>query len=129
MELRLDKCEFLATQIEYLGYTVTNDGISPTVNAAVKNFSIPRNIYEVQNFLGLSSYFRKFVQGFAHIAKPLYDMLKAKETFNFGTKELESFEIIKDKLTSFPVLSIYINIPGVLPSCIVTQARQAMVPF
>jgi len=109
MELRLDKCEFLATQIEYLEYTVTNDGISPTVNgiAAIKNFPIPRNIHEVQSFLGLSSYFRKFVQGFAHIAKPLYDMLKAKETFNFGTKELESFEIIKDKLTSFPVLSIY----------------------
>jgi len=91
MKLRLDKCEFLATQIEYLGYTVTNDGITPTVNgiAVVKNFPIPRNIHEVQSFLRLSLYFRKFVQGFAHIAKPLYDMLKAKETFNFGSKELE----------------------------------------
>ncbi|KAL6419642.1 hypothetical protein ACFW04_011305 [Cataglyphis niger] len=62
MELRLDKCEFLATKIEYLGYAVTKDGVSPTTNgvSAVEKFPISRNVKEVQSFLGLSSYFWKF---------------------------------------------------------------------
>lgn len=109
MELRLDKCEFLATEIDYLGYLVTQKGISPTTNgiSAIEKFPIPRHIKEVQSFLGLSSYFRKFVQNFAHLAKPLYDLLKSKGDFRFNAKELESFEVIKSKLMSFPVLSIY----------------------
>lgn len=109
MELRLDKCEFLATKIEYLGYLITEHGIQPTKDsiAAIEDFPIPRNTREVQSFLGLSSYFRKFIEKFAQIAKPLYDLIKSNTTFRFDSKELESFEAIKCKLTSVPLLAIY----------------------
>lgn len=55
----------------------------------------------------MSFYFRKFVQNFAQVTKPLYELLKSKENFRFDAKELEFFEEIKSKLMSFPVLSIY----------------------
>lgn len=109
MQLRLDKCEFLATTIEYLGYSITKEGIRPTKSgiAVIEEFPIPRNVKEVQSFIGLSSYFRKFIEKFAFIAKPLYDMLKPNVTFRFGENELKSFETIKTKLTSSPLLAIY----------------------
>lgn len=109
MELRIDKCEFLATDIEYLGYRVSGDGIQPTTNgiAAVESFPIPTNVKDVQSFIGLSSYFRKFIKKFAFIAKPLYDLLKSKAIFQFGAKELDAFGTIKFKLISTPLLAIY----------------------
>ena len=109
MELRLDKCKFASTSIDYLGYLITGKGIQPTANgiAAVANFPIPRNLKEVHSFIGLSSYFRKFIEKFAVLAKPLNDLMKAGATFMFGAKELEAFETIKRKLISAPILAIY----------------------
>lgn len=109
MSLRLDKCEFLVTEIEYLGYHITKAGISPTVTgmSAIEKFPLPRNVREIQSFLGLSSYFRKFIEKFSIIAKPLYDLTKTNVKFHCGQNELESFETIKAKLVSAPVLAIY----------------------
>lgn len=88
MELRLDKCEFLTTKIEYVDYLITKEGIQPTMNgvAAIQKFLIPRNIKDVQSFIGLSSYFRKFIEKFAFIAKPLYETIKPNFLFNLVLK-------------------------------------------
>lgn len=109
MNLRLDKCKFLYTKIDYLGYTITKDGIQPTNDGikAIQAFPVPRNVHEVQSFLGLSSYFRKFIENFAIIAKPLYDLLRKNVPFTFTVVELKAFERIKTKLTSSPILAIY----------------------
>lgn len=109
MELRLDKCEFLATRIGYLGYMISSEGIQPTMSgiAAIEQFPIPRNTKDVQSFIGLSSYFRKFIEKFALIAKSLYDLRRANTPFRFREKELDSFEAIKNKLISSPLLAIY----------------------
>lgn len=66
LELRLDKCRFLQTKLDYLGYTITNEGIRPIDQGikAIKKFPDPRNIRDVQSFLGLCSYFRKFGENF-----------------------------------------------------------------
>lgn len=73
MELRLDKCQFFCTKIEYLRYSVTRESIRSTANglAAVERFPMPMNVRDVQGFLGLSSYFHKFIENFAVMAKPL----------------------------------------------------------
>jgi len=109
LELRLDKCRFLQTKLDYLGYTVTGEGIQPTDQGleAVKKFPVPRNVRDTQSFLGLCSYFRKFVEGFSIIAKPLYDLTKKKIDFRFGEIEQQAFETLKDRLVNAPILSIY----------------------
>lgn len=75
LELRLDKCRFLYDEIEFLGYIVSEKGIRPSDHGivAVKSFPIPKCIRDVQSFLGLCSYFRKFIENFSLIAGPLYN--------------------------------------------------------
>lgn len=109
LTLRLDKCKFLETNIIYLGYKVSENGISPTDHGieAVVNFPLPKNVREIQCFLGLCAYFRKFIQGFSVLAAPLHQLLKKGADFSFGEKEFHAFEILKKKLVDSPVLSIY----------------------
>jgi len=109
LELRLDKCSFLFTEIDYLGYHVTSEGLSPTDSglAAVRNFPEPKTVKEVQSFIGLASYFRKFIKGFSLIAKPLYALLKKDTVFIFGEAETRALKTLKQKLTDAPILAIY----------------------
>jgi len=109
LELRLNKCSFLFTEIDYLGYYVTSERLSPTGTglAAVQNFPEPKTIKEVQSFIGLASYFRKFIKGFSLIAKPLYALLKKDMMFVFGKIENRAFKTLKQKLTDAPILAIY----------------------
>lgn len=89
LELRLDKCRFLQTKLDYLGYTIKDEGIRPTDRGleVVKNFPIPRSVRDVQSFLGLCSYFRKFIEHFSIIAEPLYDVTRKNVDFQFGKTE------------------------------------------
>lgn len=109
LELRIDKCHFLKLEIGYLGYTISERGIKPNSEniRSVQNFPIPKSSVEVQSFLGLCSYFRKFVENFAIIAKPLYDLIRKNVEFKFGSEELKSFEVLKGKLIDSPILSVY----------------------
>lgn len=109
LTLRIDKCSFLNTEITYLGYIIKNSQIMPSNGhvEAINNYPVPRNVKELQSFIGLASYFRKFVQNFSIIAKPLYDLTKKNATFNFGSEQADAFNKIKNCLISQPVLSIY----------------------
>lgn len=109
LELKLEKCTFLYTEIEYLGYRVSRDGIQPIDRgiAAVQNFSEPKTAKEVRSFVGLASYFRKFIKGFSVIARPLYCFLKKESTFKFGELEKAAFVTLKNKLVEAPILAIY----------------------
>lgn len=65
-------------------------------------------INDVHKFVGLASYFRKFIRDFSVISKPLYDLVKKdKKDFIFGETEMNAFEILREKLTAEPVLKIY----------------------
>lgn len=107
--LRLDKCRFLETELEYLGYSVTREGVRPTSRGieAVSNFPIPRTVKEVQSFMGLCSYFRKFVEKFSIVAKPLSDLTRKEAKFEFGKTQIQAFEQLKAMLSNAPILSIY----------------------
>lgn len=74
---------------------------------AIKDFPIPDKQHAVQSFLGLCSYFRRFVKDFSLIAKPLYDLTKKDKKFVFGEVELKSFELLRKKLIESPVLALY----------------------
>lgn len=109
LELNYDKCQFLRRTVQYLGYIISEEGITLSSHhtEAVRNFPKPKNMVEVQRFLGLTSYFRKFIKNFADRARPLYNLLKKDSNFNFDESCDKAFELLKVELTAYPVLRIY----------------------
>ncbi|XP_053994072.1 uncharacterized protein K02A2.6-like [Hylaeus volcanicus] len=89
LELKFSKCKFLKREIEYLGYNININGITPNGSnvKAIQDFPQPKTVKQVQSFLGLTSYFRKFVPNFARIAQPLYNLVKKGMSFKFGVEE------------------------------------------
>ena len=63
LKIEPDKCEFLKTELNYLGHIVTSEGVKPDPNKvqAINDFPIPRNVTDVKSFLGLAGYYRKFI--------------------------------------------------------------------
>lgn len=109
LELRLSKCRFLYEEIEFLGYIISAEGVRPNESGitAIKEFPTPKCVRDIQSFLGLCSYFRKFIKNFSLIAGPLYDLTKKGTVFEFGLKQKDAFDLLKNKLMSTPIMSIY----------------------
>lgn len=85
LEMNLKKCLFLQKSIEYLGYIVSASGItlSSRHTDAIKNYPYPTKVVELQRFLGLTNYFRKFIENYALIARPLHNLLRKLTDFFF----------------------------------------------
>lgn len=109
LELKFAKCEFLRHDITYLGYLINSGGItlSPEHVQAIQDYPTPRNLKQLQSYVGLLSYFRKFIKNFAIISKPLYDLVKSKSVFNWSLECDNAFYELLELLTSSPVLAIY----------------------
>jgi hypothetical protein len=107
--LRLDKCDFGSHELEYLGMTLSGDGLRPSENKvqAVTVWPRPTTVTEVRSFLGFIGFYRRFIRMFSHIAKPLTDLTKSTVPASFGSlwteKHTESFELLKVALTTAPV--------------------------
>ncbi|KMQ91352.1 hypothetical protein RF55_8798 [Lasius niger] len=82
-QLNFNKCLFLRETIEYSGYIISPSGITLSSRhiEAVRNFPLPKKV-EIQRFLGLTNYFRKFIKNYASKVKPLTDLLKKSSTCN-----------------------------------------------
>lgn len=108
-KLNVAKCSFLQQKLEYLGHEVTVDGVKPGVQKiqAVKQFPVPTNVVQIRQFVGLASYFRKYVRDFATIARPLTQLTKKNVTWSWGDEQNKAFEVLKEKLSSRPVLVLY----------------------
>ncbi|GFV07696.1 retrovirus-related Pol polyprotein from transposon 412 [Trichonephila clavipes] len=93
-------------EVNYLGHIISAEGVrtDPEKVSAVKNWKRPENLRELRSFLGLCTYYRKFVKGFSNIARPLHKLTESKQKFQW-TKECEdSFLQLKEALTSSPIL-------------------------
>jgi len=103
------KCSFLKRQVEFLGHIIEDGRVYPSKRKieAVQKFPEPSNVKQLQSFLGLSGYFRKFIPQYSTIARPLSDLLKANTKFIFDEKEREAFIQLKEKLSNKPVLNLY----------------------
>lgn len=95
--------------MEYLGYTIYSGQIEPSQQKIekVKHYPQPKTVKQLQRFLGLASYFRKFIEGFASVTKPLTMMLRKESKFEFDERAKAAFELIKEKLVKYPVLHIF----------------------
>ncbi|GFV09440.1 retrovirus-related Pol polyprotein from transposon 17.6 [Trichonephila clavipes] len=113
LEIKFKKCQFLKTKIEFLGHIVQSGTIkpSPTKTLAVRKFPEPTTIKQVQSFLGLTGYFRKYIKDYSKIAKPLSDLTRKENLFVFffffGTQQKEAFEKLKKILSEGPILHLY----------------------
>lgn len=109
MDINWSKCKFLERKVVFLGFEVCDGNMkpSPETVSGVNKFPEPKNAEEVQRFLGLCGYFRKFVEGFALIAKPLSELLKKDKCFHFAEKARVAWKYLKNVLCNEPVLQIY----------------------
>jgi hypothetical protein len=109
LTLKLSKCSFLQSSIEYLGREISSSGVRPGSNKtkAILDMPPPRSIKQVRQFLGLAGYFRKFVQNFASITQPLTKLLKSNCPWQWDDEQQNAVDQIKRALVTRPVLMIF----------------------
>ena len=107
LKLKPSKCLFFQKQAKFLGHIVSKDGITTDQEKteAVKNWPVPKTAKHVRSFLGLCSYYRRFVQNFAQIAKPLHKLCEKSSKFQWTDESQLAFQKLKDALTSAPILT------------------------
>ena len=103
---KFSKCEFWLKEVGFLGHIVSAGGIAvdPAKIKTVEEWKAPTTQTEVRAFLGLAGYYRRFVEGFSSIARPLTQLLKKDKKFEWTDKCEESFQQLKSRLTSAPIL-------------------------
>ena len=107
-KLKPTKCHFAQQQVKYLGYLISEDGVAvdSSMVEAVTSYPQPTDVKELQGFLGLANYYHRFVQGFASIALPLYQLTsKNAKGFDWTPHCQQAFDQLKQLLVSPPILA------------------------
>ena len=104
LKLRLEKCSFCLQEVTYLGHIISKDGIKPNPEKikVVKEYPVPTSVKEVRQFLGLCSYYRKFIRNFSGIAAPLNQLTTKYARFVWTAECLEAFNTLRDALITAP---------------------------
>ena len=105
---KFSKCQFWLDKVAFLGHVISAEGMSvdPKKIEAVVNWKPPKNVSEVRSFLGLAGYYKKFVEGFSKIAAPLTKLTRKDVKYDWVDACQQSFEELKGRLTSAPVLAL-----------------------
>ena len=97
LKLKVEKCVLFTNEIEFLGHVVNQNGIKPNPHNTDKiaKWQVPETVTQVRQFLGLCSYYRRFVKGFATIAKPLTDLTHKNATLVWTEECQKAFDTLK----------------------------------
>uniref|UniRef100_A0A151UIE5 Retrovirus-related Pol polyprotein from transposon 17.6 n=1 Tax=Cajanus cajan TaxID=3821 RepID=A0A151UIE5_CAJCA len=103
---KLSKCDFWLEEVSFLGHLISSGGIEvdPSKVEAVLKWEAPKSVIEIRSLLGLVGYYRRFIEGFSKLALPLTSLTRKKVVFVWDSKCENSFQALKEKLTSAPVL-------------------------
>ena len=106
LTLGLEKCEFAKEKLKFLGHEISKEGIQSDPDKIVKiqEFKRPGTVKEVRQFLGLTSYYRRFINNFSKIARPINSLLNKDIGFEWKEEQEKAFEELKKRLMETPVL-------------------------
>ncbi|GKF11284.1 putative reverse transcriptase domain-containing protein, partial [Tanacetum coccineum] len=102
------KCEFWLSNVQFLAHVIDSEGIhvDPAKIEAIKDWASPKTPTEIRQFLGLASYYRRFIEGFSKIARPMTKLTQKSVKFEWGEKAEAAFQLLKQKLCSAPILAL-----------------------
>jgi len=100
------KYKFLRKEVTYLRHLITDVGVKPDPMKVkcVQNIPVPKNVKELKSFLGLSGYYRKFIQNYGELAKPLTILFKKDVPYKWSDLCQQTFGLLKKCLTQAPIL-------------------------
>nr|GFA78219.1 putative reverse transcriptase domain-containing protein [Tanacetum cinerariifolium] len=100
---KFSKCEFWIPKVQFIGHVIDSQGIhvDPAKIESVKDWASPKSLTEISQFLGLAGYYRRFIEGFSKIAKPMTKLTQKK-----GDKQEAAYQLLKQKLCSVPILAL-----------------------
>lgn len=109
LKLKLSKCKFLQKLVHYLGHIISASGVAPDPAKieCIATYTKPKTVVEMQSFLGLASYYRRFIKSFSTIAHPLLTQAKGKpkDPITWGEEEEKAFEELRKCLITPPILA------------------------
>ena len=102
-------CEFIKSQLKFLGHTLSKEGVKPDTAKikGVNNFRVAKNPTEVKSFLGLVNFCAKYIGDFATLAEPLRKLTRKEVKCQWNSEQQIAFETLKQRLTSADVMSYY----------------------
>ena len=107
LKLKPKKCQIMKKEVVFLGHIVNGEGVqvNPELTKVITEWKTPRNVKELQSFIGLCNYYRKYVKDFAVIATPLNQLMKKGTPYRWMEKQDEAFLKLKELLTNTPILA------------------------
>lgn len=106
LQLDVDKSEFHKTEVTYLGYVISTDGIKmdPAKVQAILDWETPKNVKDVRAFLGFANFYRRFIDNFSNTVSPMIELTKKNATFRFSEACQQAFDQLKQAFTTAPIL-------------------------
>jgi hypothetical protein len=106
LKVNSSKCTWCASSIKLLGHIVSKDSVAmdPAKIQAIKERLPPKNVKQVQQYLGICNYYRRFIKDFSKIAKPLFGLLQKDKKWDWTPECQAAFEGLRDKLVQYPIL-------------------------
>ena len=107
LKLKLAKCQFAQSTVDFLGFTISDSGLAPDPKKveAIRRYPTPTDLTELRRFLGMASYYRRFISGFSDIATPLNRLTQKDVPFVWDKNCETAFQTLKEQLVSSPVLA------------------------